>query len=117
MRVIIAGSRTITSYLTVADAIKASGFDITEVVSGGALGVDSIGEAWARGKQIPVQPFLPDYKTHGRYLAPKLRNQQMADYADALIAVWDGRSGGTRDMINRAEKCGLRVYVHPAKPS
>lgn len=115
VRVIIAGSRSITSYATVCEAIKASGFDIAEVVSGGAIGVDSIGEAWARGKQIHVQPFLPDYKQYGRFMAPKLRNQKMAEYANALIAVWDGLSPGTRDMIRRAEKMGLKIYIHSVK--
>jgi hypothetical protein len=117
MRVIIAGSRSITSYVAVLDAIAASGWrdEITEVVSGRARGVDLLGEHWANRRHIPVKPFPvtdEDYQTYGRYQAPKVRNARMAEYADALILVWDGVSGGSADMLRRAKAHGLRIHEH-----
>jgi len=110
MKVIIAGSRTLTYWKDVEEAVEESGFKISQVVSGGAAGVDANGEAWAARRNIPVKVFYPDWDTYGKSAGP-MRNQQMASYADALIAVWDGKSRGTRDMIKRANVCGLRVYV------
>jgi hypothetical protein len=109
MKVIIAGSRDILNRDVVENAIIESGFEITEVVSGGARGVDSIGEWWAREKKIPVKRFAPDWNKHGKAAGP-IRNQQMAEYADALIAVWNG-SRGTKDMITQAAHRNLRVYI------
>lgn len=114
MRVIIAGSRSITSYATVCEAIKASGFDITEVVSGHARGVDMLGESWGHQHKNTIKVFHAFWKSEGKQAGP-LRNQRMAEYAKALVAVWDGLSPGTRDMIRRAEKMGLKVYIHSVK--
>jgi hypothetical protein len=111
MRVIIAGSRTITHKEVVEEAVRRSGFQITEVVSGCAIGVDSLGEEVARDLAMPVKQFPADWRRLGKK-AGFLRNQQMADYADALIAVWDGKSRGTQDMVRRARKAGLQVFVH-----
>ena len=113
MKTIIAGSRGITDIATVAAAIVASGFQdqITEVVSGAARGVDRLGEQWAASVGIPVKSCPADWRRHGRG-AGLIRNREMADYAGALIAVWDGQSRGTRSMIELAEDRGLTVYVH-----
>lgn len=110
MKVIIAGSRTILDYELVKTAIEESGFDITEVISGTASGVDKLGEAWAHNNRIPVRRFKPDYMRFGRG-APLKRNTGMADYADALIAVWDNFSTGTLDMINKAKARKLPVHI------
>lgn len=110
MKVIIAGSRSCTDYNFVEGAIHESGFSITEVVCGGAIGVDSVGRKWARYYRIPVKMFLPDWRTHGKK-AGIIRNIEMADYAEALIAVWDGESRGTKHMIDAAGKKGIPVYI------
>lgn len=111
MKTIIAGSRTITDLRLVEAVIEQSGFEITEVVCGGAKGVDDLGRKWAgNGNRIPVKMFPADWITYGRS-AGHIRNTQMADYADALIAVWDGSSRGTKHMINTAKKKGLKVFV------
>lgn len=110
MKVIIAGSRDIVSIHYINLAIQKSGFDITEVVSGGARGVDQLGERWAKENQIPVRRFLPDWKKYGKK-AGILRNKEMADYGEALIACWDKKSSGTKNMIETAKKQGLKVYV------
>lgn len=111
MRVIIAGSRTITSYKTVCEAIEASGFDITCVVSGTARGVDKLGEEWALRHAKSVKKFPAWWERYGKR-AGYLRNEEMARNADALIAVWDGKSAGTKHMIDIANNAGLKVYVH-----
>lgn len=111
MKVIIAGSRSIKDRKIVDKAIEASGFSITEVVSGGASGVDSLGEAWAADHKIPVKQFPAKWELHGKAAGP-IRNKQMADYAEALIAVWDGNSRGTLNMITQAKCKGLHVYAY-----
>lgn len=118
MRTIIAGTRSITDFYLVAGAIEDSGWsnDITEVISGGADGVDTQGEKWAHHNNIPVKKFEANWGAHGKSAGP-IRNQQMAAYASensdgALIAVWDGISPGTKNMLKIAESTGLYVYVH-----
>lgn len=113
MKVIIAGSRTATVKqvdAAVRGALRA-GWTITEVVSGGARGADTYGERWTD----KVKRFPADWDKHGRAAGP-IRNQAMAEYADALIAVWDGESKGTRDMISRARARGLKVFIYYYKP-
>lgn len=111
MKVIIAGSREGFVLEDVEAAILNSGFDITEVVSGTARGVDTLGEIWAEKNGIPVKNFPADWKLHGAR-AGFVRNAAMARYADALIAVWDGRSPGTRNMIGHMERLGKPNHVH-----
>lgn len=111
MRVIIAGSRGITEYGIVALAIALSGFEITEVVSGNARGVDRLGELWAALNGVAVRRFPAEWDQYGKK-AGALRNIQMAGNADGLVAVWDGRSRGTDHMIQHARATGLKVYVH-----
>lgn len=110
MKTVVAGSRTILDYEIVAKAIKDSGFIITEVVSGGAVGPDSLGARWAWENKVPVKYFRPDWKQYGKQ-AGFLRNFEMAAYADAAIIIWDGRSGGTQDMIRRAKGCQCKLFI------
>lgn len=110
MKVIIAGSRPITDYSLLTKAIEESKFQITEVVSGGAAGPDTMGERWAAEHQIPVKRFLPDWNEWGRS-AGLWRNIEMADYGEALIALWDGKSKGTGHMIKEVQRKGLSCYV------
>jgi hypothetical protein len=111
VKVIIAGSRGIDDYPTVLRAIVAADFDITEVVSGGARGVDRLGEKYAALQGLPVKRFIPDWANDGKR-AGFDRNREMAHYADALIAVWDGQSRGTRHMIEVATRGGMPVSVY-----
>lgn len=118
MRVIVAGSRSITDPGQVAAGIEASGFDITELVSGAARGVDQLGESWAHAHGVPVRRFPAEWARYGRSAGPR-RNAVMARYAAAaaegrggLVAVWDGVSPGTRHMIGLARQLGLAVYVY-----
>jgi len=110
MKTIIAGSRDIDDYDAIKTAVVNSGYVITEVVSGKAKGVDKLGEKWATDNNVPVKEFPAYWNTYGK-TAGFRRNNEMAKYADALVAVWDGRSKGTRHMIETATREGLRVYV------
>ncbi len=110
MRVVIAGGRNIHNYELVLDAIEESKFNIQTVVSGGAKGVDALGERYAEEMNINLKIFHADWETHGRAAGP-IRNRKMAENADAVIAIWDGKSRGTKNMIETAQKKGLLVYV------
>jgi hypothetical protein len=114
MRVIIAGGRDIHDYNLVLDAIVECNFNIQTVISGGAKGVDALGERYAESADVPLKIFEADWATHGRAAGP-IRNRKMAENADALIAIWDGKSRGTKNMIETATKLGLLVYVKEVK--
>lgn len=101
MKVIIAGSRTIEDYDQLLKAVAEAPFQITEVVSGTAKGVDLMGERWAKEKGIAIKRFKPDWPRDGNS-AGYFRNVLMAQYADALILVWDGYSKGSASMLRIA---------------
>lgn len=111
MKVIVAGTRTVRDPAIVAAAIAAAPFKITEFVSGMAPGVDRIAEFLAERWKVPCKRFPAYWAVYGDSAGPR-RNQQMAEYADALIAVWDGQSRGTADMITRAQVRGLPVFIY-----
>lgn len=111
MKTIIAGSRHLNNRYLVQLAVRGANWKIAEVVCGGTRGIDMLGKAWADKNSIPVKIFPADWRRYGRYAGP-IRNQRMAEYADALIAVWDGKSPGTRDMIKQAREADLLVYVY-----
>lgn len=120
MRVIIAGSRSLVGrpYL-VAKAVDRSKFEVTEVVSGNAHGIDRLGELWGNLNGIPVCRFIADWSSFGKAAGIK-RNIQMGKYADALIAIWDGKSNGTKHMIEHMKAIGkptkvFKVNIHAKK--
>jgi predicted Rossmann fold nucleotide-binding protein DprA/Smf involved in DNA uptake len=108
---IIAGSRTIQDYAEVERAIKHSKFNISEVISGGARGVDKLGETYAYEHKIPLTIYRANWDKYGKR-AGIFRNRVMATHADALIAVWDGQSNGTKHMIEVAKEYGLHVFIY-----
>lgn len=110
MRTIIAGSRDITDYRMVVAAVKNSGITPTVVLSGTAAGVDRLGEHWASKNGVPIEYYPADWDKWGK-CADYRRNAEMADKAEALIALWDGHSRGTQHMINLAKHKGLKVHV------
>jgi hypothetical protein len=111
MKVIIAGSRDISDYELVCRAVKESGFTPAAIVSGLSRGVDRLGMEYARRHGIPCHGYPAEWDKHGRQ-AGYIRNHDMARNADAVIAVWDGRSPGTKHMIDIATRRALRVYVY-----
>ena len=111
MRTIIAGSRdTQMAHHKVFKAIEKCGWPVTSIVSGGGGNVDHAAEYVGSVKHLPVHRFPADWEKYGRSAGPR-RNKEMAEYADALIAIWDGKSRGTKNMIDEAKKRGLSVYV------
>jgi hypothetical protein len=111
MKVIIAGSRTIDDKDIVWNALNNSKFDITEIISGGAMGVDRLGESWAHSKNIPVKVYKPNYNTDNPRYAPLLRNEEMARNGDALVAIWKDQTRGTKHMIDCMTKLGKPVEI------
>lgn len=118
MRLIIAGGRNYRpdshTIPFLHDMVRSLSYQIPgdcEVVSGGASGADLIGEVYGHAFLDSVKVFPADWNTHGNAAGP-IRNEQMAEYADALIALPGGR--GTSDMIRRMESKGKKVIVHPA---
>lgn len=83
-----------------------------EIVTGGAAGLDTIAEKWAKRHGIEWICFLPQYKIYGGKWAPIKRDEEMINYCDELIAFWDGKSPGTKYSINYAIKMGRKVNVH-----
>lgn len=113
MKCIIAGSRTITDSVILQAALNASGFqdEITEVVWGGADGVDTLGWEWSCEQRLSAKRFPANWSKHGRVAGP-IRNREMAEYADALLLVWDGESRGSANMLKEATARHLRVFVY-----
>lgn len=86
--------------------------EITEVVSGAAIGVDQEGEHWAshygaKVKRFPVEK--EDWINKGKSAGP-IRNKKMADYADALLLIWDGQSRGSANMKYQMERLNKPIY-------
>lgn len=112
MKVIIAGSRNVDNAVNhVGWAVYHSGFQITTVVSGTARGIDQAGETYANHYKIPLIRFPAEWDIHGKSAGYK-RNVMMAENADALIAIWDGQSRGTKHMIDIAKSKGLKVFIY-----
>ena len=110
MKVIVAGSRSVTSKSVVFELLNMVSIGVTELVSGAASGVDTLGEEWAKEQGIAIKQFPADWEKLGKR-AGYVRNEQMAEYADALIAIWDGVSPGSKHMIDVARNKDLSVYV------
>lgn len=110
MKLIVAGSRTILDKDFVRKCILDFEFGISEIVSGLARGPDLLGKEIANELLIPVKEFPANWKEFGKLSGYK-RNIEMADYADCLLAIWDGKSNGTKHMINEAGKRNLYTKV------
>lgn len=110
MRTIIAGSRGITDINIVNAAVELSLIEPSIILSGTANGVDKLGEIWATNNGVPVELYPADWNKFGK-IAGFIRNELMSANAEALIAIWDGQSSGTKHMINIAKKANLKVHV------
>ena len=106
MKLAIIGSRS----LKIDNLEKYIPRDVTEIVSGGAKGIDKIAAEYARKKNIRLTEFLPDFKHYGR-AAPLKRNEQIARYSDCALAFWDCKSKGTEYTINCFKRLNKSVMV------
>ena len=84
--------------------------ETAEIVSGGAKGVDSDARKYAEDNNLPMTEFLPEYNRYGRG-APLKRNLQIIEYSDLVIAFWDGKSTGTKYVIDNCRKLNVPVRI------
>ena len=99
MKIAIIGS----SSLSVSNFEKYLPVNTTEIVSGGAKGIDQCAAEYAQAHGLKLTVFLPEYNLYGR-VAPLKRNDEIIIYADEVIAFWDGRSKGTAYVIEKCRK-------------
>ncbi len=113
MRVAIIGSRDVTTDIrrAIRDHLPPS---TSEIVSGGAKGVDTIAKEIAHELGIPFREFLPDYAAYGKR-APLVRNDRIIEYVDMVLGFWDGKSRGTQYVLGECLKRGKRVIYIPLK--
>ncbi len=107
MKVAVIGSRS----LTVGDLGRYLPEGTTEIVSGGAKGVDSSAREYALSHGIKLTEFLPEYDKYGRS-APLKRNITIIEYSDVVLAFWDGKSRGTKFVIDNCKRLGTPVKIY-----
>lgn len=107
MKIAIIGSRN----LGVIGLEKFLPKNVTEIVSGGARGVDTCAREYAQTHGIRLTEFLPDYNRYGR-TAPLKRNLEIIAYAEMVLAFWDGKSRGTKYVIDNCKKQGVPIKVY-----
>lgn len=112
MKVIIAGGRNFNDYEKLCQFCNKllSKQTKVEIVSGTARGADLLGERYANDKEYPIKQFPANWDKYGKSAGYK-RNEQMAKYADVLIVFWDGKSRGTKHMIDLAKRVNLKVNI------
>lgn len=110
MKVAVIGSRN----LQVNDLEKYLPKETSEIVSGGARGIDTCAKKYALDNNIKLTEFLPQYDKYGKS-APLKRNDLIIDYADLVLAFWDNNSRGTLYVINRCKKQGKKIIIYIKK--
>jgi predicted Rossmann fold nucleotide-binding protein DprA/Smf involved in DNA uptake len=103
----VVGSRTFTDYDFLESHLDEH--PITEIISGGAAGADTLAHEYATANEIPFRAFEPDWRRGKR--AGLDRNSDIVGAAEMIIAFWDGESRGTADTIRKARKSGKPTYV------
>lgn len=106
--VLICGSRSISD-LSIGRYINPK--EVGQVVYSGATGVDALAEQWAKNNNIEFIIFSPNYEVYGKR-APLVRDKEMVEYADYVIAFWDGHSHGTKYIIDYCKDIGRKCIVH-----
>ena len=88
--------------------------DTDEIVSGGARGIDTCARQFAIKNGLKLTEFLPEYEKYAKG-APLKRNDMIIDYADLVVAFWDGESRGTEYVIKRCKKVGREIKIYMQK--
>lgn len=113
MKLSIIGSRTFNDYeiakQVIFDILYINNYEITEIISGGAKGADTLGKRYAMMHGIPFVEYKPDWSI-GKH-AGLLRNTLIIENSDIVIAFWDGKSKGTVDSMKKAKKLNKILYV------
>ena len=115
MKLLICGSRTITDYNLLLEALRESGYEPTSLISGGSRGVDTLAERYAEEAGLPITVVRPDYAKYKGRRASIIRNCEMVQACDAVLAVHDGASRGTRFTYEYGRKKNKPVYVKVIK--
>lgn len=105
-KVVVAGGRDFTDYALLEaklDYYLARYLPNVQIVSGKASGADALGERYAQNRGLSLATFPAYWKTYGKAAGP-IRNEQMAQYADAVVVFWDGKSKGSKSMRELALK-------------
>lgn len=110
MKVAVIGSRG----LTVKNLEKYLPPETTEIISGGARGIDACAREYAISHGIKLTEFLPEYEKYGK-TAPLKRNITIIEAADIVLAFWDGKSHGTKFVIEKCREVGKTVRVEIAE--
>ncbi|MBQ8683853.1 MAG: DUF2493 domain-containing protein [Clostridia bacterium] len=84
---------------------------VTEIISGGAKGVDMLAREYALQNGLELREILPDYQRYKR-AAPLQRNKEIVQVADCVVALWNGESRGTKFVIDWCKKCGVPCQVY-----
>lgn len=108
MKTIVAGTRNFFDVDLIHNTLKK--FNITELVCGMCRGVDKIAYDYCKSKNIAIDMYPAKWEEYGKAAGP-IRNKEMSDVADCLIAFWDGKSKGTLNMINRMRKLNKPVHI------
>lgn len=113
MNVAIVGGRDFDDYELFKKHVSGEKIKINSIISGGARGTDTLAERYAKEIGVPVKIYLPDWKKYGTAAGP-IRNKQIVDSADCVIAFWDEKSPGTRSSLKIAEdlKKPLTIFVY-----
>jgi hypothetical protein len=115
MKVAVIGSRCAdeSSYLPLCEAVP---LGASEILSGGAPGADALAKRYAAEGGLLFREFLPNYERYGKN-APLVRNAEIVQHADYVIAIWDGVSKGTGSVIMECLKTYTPVKVIDCSPS
>ena len=107
MKIAIIGSRS----LSINNLEEYIPKDTSEIVSGGATGIDTSARNYALSNNIKLTEFLPKYNKYGK-LAPLKRNIEIMEYSDYIIAFWDGKSKGTKFVIDNCKKLNIPIKIY-----
>lgn len=110
MKLIIAGSRTLNVTIPfIADCLDTFDINPTMIVSGTASGIDRCGEDFAQAVGIEIKRYSAKWDINGKSAGP-IRNKEMADFADALLLIWDGESKGSKNMLWQMQRKHKPIY-------
>ncbi|OUQ55534.1 hypothetical protein B5E58_12125 [Tyzzerella sp. An114] len=107
MKIAIIGSRS----LSINNLEEYIPKDASEIVSGGAIGIDNSAKNYALSNNIKFTEFLPKYNKYGKS-APLKRNIEIIQYSDYIIAFWDGKSKGTKFVIDNCKKLNIPIEIY-----
>ncbi len=110
IKLAIVGGRDFNDYGRLRKVFESLKLDVSELVSGGAKGTDTLAEILSQDKKIPITIFPADWERNGKK-AGMLRNKQIVDYCDEVLAFWDEQSRGTANTISLTTQSKKKLYL------